>query len=433
MYFIKNIKVGKSEISSSSRVFIIAEAGVNHNGSIKTAMELIDVAAEAGADAVKFQTYNAKDIILSSVEKAKYQKQTTNPSEKQIKMLEKLQIDKDFHIALIDHCKKKEIIFISTPYDEKSLALLIELQVPLVKIASTDTTNLLFLEKVAKTGLPVMLSTGMSYLSEIEKAFTNSLSKHKFNISPVVIQDIKSIIDLFGRVVIPGNRDNISDLAVRIGAQGVQYYNAAAEAGILPKIEVIQDSYGRSLTMSGPQGAAARSSTRAWLKLVELFSGISPRFIGNKIANNKKTITATISALGAGATLLKNYVFNNPKGDEDPAITNILNSISADAITSPTPPVNWYEQYELFHKQIREQPGNIDVRRNLINLMNSLIGVELRKKSLDKSFTTQGSKDRCLRPLGSKTMEQRYDLQKGVIGNNMYSVQKWSNNPSVRF
>ena len=172
MYFIKNIKVGKSEISSSSRVFIIAEAGVNHNGSIKTAMELIDVAAEAGADAVKFQTYNAKDIILSSVEKAKYQKQTTNPSEKQIKMLEKLQIDKDFHIALIDHCKKKEIIFISTPYDEKSLALLIELQVPLVKIASTDTTNLLFLEKVAKTGLPVMLSTGMSYLSEIEKAYS---------------------------------------------------------------------------------------------------------------------------------------------------------------------------------------------------------------------------------------------------------------------
>jgi len=155
----------------TEKVFLIAEAGVNHNGSLETALKLIDSAADAGADAVKFQTYNAQDIILKSVGKAKYQMVTTDPAEKQITMLEKLQIDKEFHIELIKYCKRKGVLFLSTPYDIKSLELLQELNVPILKIASTDITNLLFLEKVAKTGLPVILSSGMSFLSEIEKAY----------------------------------------------------------------------------------------------------------------------------------------------------------------------------------------------------------------------------------------------------------------------
>jgi len=153
------------------KVFIIAEAGINHNGSLDLAKKLIDKAALTDVDAIKFQSFTVKDLIIPSVDKALYQKMNSDPTESQTDMLEKLEIDREFHIELINYCKEKNIIFLSTPYDVKSLMLLVDLNVPMLKIASTDTTNLLFLEAVAKTKLPVILSTGMSYLSEIEKAY----------------------------------------------------------------------------------------------------------------------------------------------------------------------------------------------------------------------------------------------------------------------
>ncbi len=165
------IRIGNKTIGDGCPCFIVAEAGVNHNGSLDLAKQLVDAAVTAGTDAVKFQTYRTDDLILADIEKAPYQKDTTSTGESQVQMLKKLEIDKDFHVALIKHCTQKNIMFLSTCYEKKSLNLLIELGVPAIKIASTDTTNILFLEQVAKTGKPVILSTGMCSLSEIEQAY----------------------------------------------------------------------------------------------------------------------------------------------------------------------------------------------------------------------------------------------------------------------
>jgi N,N'-diacetyllegionaminate synthase len=166
-----SFKLGNKEIGEGKPCYIIAEAGVNHNGRLDYAKELIQIARDSGADAVKFQTFKVENLILNGVKKAIYQKKNTKSNLTQTEMLYQLQISKDFHLELINHCKSKNIQFLSTPYDDESLDLLISMNVGAVKIASTDTTNLLFLEKIASTKLPVILSTGMSDLSEISTAY----------------------------------------------------------------------------------------------------------------------------------------------------------------------------------------------------------------------------------------------------------------------
>ena len=159
-------------IGPDQPIYLIAEAGVNHNGELSLALELIDRAAEAGADAVKFQTYRLDELILPGVKKAPYQQRTGDAGESQSAMLERLAIDEEFHRALIGRCEQRGIRFLSTPYGSRSLALLESLQVPVIKIASTDTTNQLFLEEVGACGRPVILSTGMSTAAEVLAAAT---------------------------------------------------------------------------------------------------------------------------------------------------------------------------------------------------------------------------------------------------------------------
>lgn len=170
MKFNKHFKVSSKIISENAPVFIIAEAGVNHNGDINKAKELIDVAAMAGADAVKFQAFKTENLILRDVEKAPYQQKTTDLKESQFEMLKSLEITKIQNKELVEYCNNKNIIFLSTPFDEDSIDELLELDLPAFKVASTDTTNLPFLKKLALTGKPLFLSTGMSYLAEIEMA-----------------------------------------------------------------------------------------------------------------------------------------------------------------------------------------------------------------------------------------------------------------------
>lgn len=170
MDFNKSIQVGSHQISINNPVFIIAEAGVNHNGDINIAKKLIDIASDAGADAVKFQAFKTENLILKDVEKANYQLKTTGTAESQFEMLKKLEIAKEQNFLLMNYCRSKGIIFLTTPFDEESLEELNELDLPAYKVASTDTTNLLFLKKIAGKGKPIFLSTGMSYLSEVESA-----------------------------------------------------------------------------------------------------------------------------------------------------------------------------------------------------------------------------------------------------------------------
>jgi N-acetylneuraminate synthase len=151
--------------------YIICEAGVNHNGSLETACALVDVAADAGADAVKFQTFRADTLAARSAPKAAYQQATTDARESQYDMLKALELSHDAHAALLGHCRARGIEFLSTPFDHESLRYLVEdLGVARVKIGSGDMTNAPLLLDAAGRGLPVVLSTGMADLAEVAEA-----------------------------------------------------------------------------------------------------------------------------------------------------------------------------------------------------------------------------------------------------------------------
>ena len=151
-------------------VFIIAEAGVNHNGSVDLAKKLIDVASISGADAVKFQTFNAENLIVKNTQKAHYQKQTTDASESQFDMIKKLELDVETHKELIAYCQKKNILFLSSPFDHESIDLLSDLGLQIFKIPSGEITNLPYLRHIGLLGKKVVLSTGMSNLKEVGHA-----------------------------------------------------------------------------------------------------------------------------------------------------------------------------------------------------------------------------------------------------------------------
>lgn len=153
-----------------SRVFIIAEAGVNHNGNIEIAKKLVDVAVLAGADAVKFQTFRAENLVCKNARKAKYQLETTEKAESQFDMLKRLELTPDMHQQLISYCKSKQIMFLSTPFDIESLNYLVQCGIDMIKIPSGEITNYPYLAKVGRTGKKVILSSGMCFLEEIEKA-----------------------------------------------------------------------------------------------------------------------------------------------------------------------------------------------------------------------------------------------------------------------
>jgi N,N'-diacetyllegionaminate synthase len=151
-------------------VFIIAEAGVNHNGSIDLARQLIDVAVDSGADAVKFQTFKAENLVSKNAQKADYQKQTTSTSESQFNMIKKLELDVEAHKELIAYCQEKDIIFLSTPFDHESIDLLSGLKMEIFKIPSGEITNLPYLRHIGSLDKRVILSTGMSNIEEVKEA-----------------------------------------------------------------------------------------------------------------------------------------------------------------------------------------------------------------------------------------------------------------------
>ena len=161
MVFNHSIKIGQREISGISPVYIIAEAGVNHNGDLGTAMKLIDAAYEAGVDAVKFQMFKSEDIILRNIDKAPYQKKTTDASQSQYEMLKKLELTNENNQYLKEYSQKKGITFLSTPFEKNSLDELAKLDLPAIKIAATDLTNIQYLKQVADLGKPMILSAGM--------------------------------------------------------------------------------------------------------------------------------------------------------------------------------------------------------------------------------------------------------------------------------
>lgn len=151
-------------------VFIIAEAGVNHNGSLNLAKKLIDAACRAGADAVKFQTFCAAELVSPRAPLAKYQRRSAKAGQTQYDMIRDLELSSGAHRRLREHCRRKKIIFMSSPFDFKSIELLSRLRLPIIKIPSGEITNIPYLRRIGALNRRIIMSTGMSTLAEVKKA-----------------------------------------------------------------------------------------------------------------------------------------------------------------------------------------------------------------------------------------------------------------------
>ncbi len=241
----------------SNRVFIIAEAGVNHNGSLALAKKLVDEAARAGADAVKFQTFRAVSLASKYAPKAQYQRHSTARSISQFGMLKKLELGAGAHKALIGYCKKKRIIFISAPFDLESLCLLGELGLKIIKIPSGEITNLPYLKKIGSLKKRLIMSTGMADLKEIKRALDALISSgtkkrditvlHCNTAYPTPVEDV----NLKAMIAI---RDK---LKVKIGysdhTPGIEVPIAAAALGA----SVVEKHFTLDRNMKGPDHKAS--------------------------------------------------------------------------------------------------------------------------------------------------------------------------------
>ena len=238
-------------------VFIIAEAGVNHNGSIELAKQLIDVAVEAGVDAVKFQTFKAENLVSKSAQKAEYQKETTDNKESQFEMIKKLELDVDTHYELIEYCNSKNIMFLSTPFDLDSIELLDKLGLEIFKIPSGEITNLPYLRKIGALDKQVILSTGMADIGEIEDALDVLIdagaSKEKITVLhantmyPTPMEDV----NLRAMVTI-GNTFDVA-FGYSDHTLGIEIDNAAVAMGA----QVIEKHFTLDKSMEGPDHKAS--------------------------------------------------------------------------------------------------------------------------------------------------------------------------------
>jgi len=177
-------------MSSHPSVYVIAEAGVNHNGDRQRAFDLVDAAAEAGADAVKFQTFNAKRLAAVNAPKAAYQQQTTDAAQSQMAMLEALELPIEWHAPLQAHAHKRGIEFLSTAFDTQSLAFLETIDLPFYKVPSGELTNGPLLWAFARTGKPLIISTGMATLSEVEQGLAVVCHALKHDQPPTSLSEV---------------------------------------------------------------------------------------------------------------------------------------------------------------------------------------------------------------------------------------------------
>lgn len=237
------------------KVCIIAEAGVNHNGRIDLAKEMIRVAKDAGVDYVKFQTFRPQNLVSKFAEKAEYQKKSTGSGESQLEMLEKLTLSDEDYFSLKSYCDEQQIGFISTPFDLDSIAFLEQLNMDFWKIPSGEITNLPYLEAIGRTGKKVVLSTGMSEISEVQEAIsvlekngTKEITLLHCNTQyPTPFQDVEllAMTDLKKKT---GKRVGYSDHSL-----GIEVPIAAVALGA----EVIEKHFTLERTMEGPDHLAS--------------------------------------------------------------------------------------------------------------------------------------------------------------------------------
>lgn len=225
-----NFKIGNFPIKENGRVFIIAEAGVNHNGELEKALQLVNIAADSGADAVKFQTYRSEGVVTARGGMANYQKKNLNQNISQLEMIKVFELNENYYPAIIKRCQERNIMFLSTPHGgRQSVDFLEFLSMPAYKIGSGDLTNYILLDKVAKTGKPVILSSGMATMDEVKDAIRFVKSRGNEQIAmlhcttnyPCLPQDVNlaAMITMMNELDVPvGYSDHSSGLQVAIMA-----------------------------------------------------------------------------------------------------------------------------------------------------------------------------------------------------------------------
>lgn len=328
-----------------SKTIIIAEAGVNHNGSIELAKKLVDAAAEAGADYVKFQTFKANKIASKQAQKAAYQKQSTDVSESQLDMLKRLELDENAHLELIAYCKEKNIAFLSTAFDFESIELLQKLGITLGKIPSGELTNLPFLRKMAKAFPEIILSTGMANMNEV-KATINALFEagtKKENLTilhcnteyPTPFQDVnlKAMLTIEKELNVPiGYSDHTLGIEISIAA-------------VAMGAKVIEKHFTLDRTMEGPDHKASLEPSElktmiASIRNIELaLSGNGDKLTSNSEQKNKEIARKSIVAG-------KKIVIGEVLTEENMAVKRPGNGISPmlwDSIIGRKAPKNFEE------------------------------------------------------------------------------------------
>jgi len=308
-----NLNIALIEIKAKmNNVFIIAEAGVNHNGKIELAKKLIDVAREAGADAVKFQTFKAENMVSKFASKAIYQNEVANNDESQFDMLKKLELDSDAHKELVEYCRLRNIIFLSSPFDIESIGLLSDLGVEIFKIPSGEITNLPYLKKIGGLGKKIILSTGISILAEIKNAL-DVLTKAgtvKENITvlhcnieyPTPIEDVNlhamlTIKESFGVNV--GYSDHTLGIEVPI---------AAAALGA----KVIEKHFTLGRNMEGPDHKASLEpeELKAMVKAIRNIEKALGSGIKKPSPSERRNKTVVRKSIVAACDVSKGEVFN---------------------------------------------------------------------------------------------------------------------------
>lgn len=292
-----------------SRIFIIAEAGVNHNGSMETAKRLVDEAAKAGADAVKFQTFKTENLVCRNARKAAYQMQTTKQEESQFAMLKKLELTPDMHEELMSYCRQKHIMFLSTPFDIESLWYLVQCGVEIIKVPSGEVSNYPYLREVGKTGKPVIISSGMSTLGEIRDAVQ-------------VLRDNGSndITVLHCNTEYPTPYDNVNlqamltiqkELAIKAGysdhTQGIEVPIAAAALGAA----VIEKHFTLDKNMEGPDHRASLEpeELQAMIKAVRNIEAALGNGVKEPSASEKKNIEVVRKSIVAKCNIKRGEIF----------------------------------------------------------------------------------------------------------------------------
>lgn len=293
-----------------SRVKIIAEAGVNHNGNIIIAKKMIDFAKEAGVDYIKFQTFIPENLVSKYAKKAEYQKITTASDESQLQMLRKLMLSKNEFIELSDYCKATSIGFISTPFDLESVDFLNSFNMDFWKVPSGEITNLPYLVEIAKTGKPIILSTGMSDLDEIDAALnvlhSNGAGKitllHCNTQYPTPMEDVNlnamlTLKDRYNYDV--GYSDHTLGIEVPIAAVGLG-------------ATVIEKHFTLSSNMKGPDHKASLEP-KEFKSMVSAIRNIEKALgTGNKVASPSETENKDITrkSIVASRMIKKGEVFS---------------------------------------------------------------------------------------------------------------------------